>query len=148
MWWCFGTLLRGLAVWLATQKVNKMASSVKEESQGVSRIEKLSRDNFFNWKFDMEMVLVGKDLWDIVSGEEVLEDGAAENVRKAYKKRDNRALSAICLSISSDLKIYVRNSKSAKEAWDALCNHFEEKSLSKKIFYRRKLYSLRMEKYF
>ena len=91
-----------------------MASSTMEESQGNSQgayhIKKLSRENFFDWKFDMEMVLVGKDLWDIVTGEEVLDEGAPENVRKAFRKRENRALSTICLSTSSDLKINVRNS--------------------------------------
>ena len=79
------------------------------------------------------MTLVGKDLWDIVSGDEVLDEGAANGARSSFKKRDNKALSIICLSISSDLKIYVRNAKSSKEAWDALSSHFEEKSLSKKI---------------
>ena len=40
----------------------------------------------------------------------------------------------------------MRSAKSAKEAWDNLQKQFEVKSLSKKIFYRRKLYSARMQK--
>ena len=91
------------------------------------RIVKLSRDNYHSWKFDLKMMLVGKDLWDIVSGDEVFEEGASVAIKKSFRKRDNKALSTICLSISSDLKIYVRNAKSSKEAWDTLSNHFEEK---------------------
>ena len=49
------------------------------------------------------------------------------------------------MSISQDLKIYVRSAKTSKEAWDSLANHFEEKTLSKKIMYRRQLYALRKE---
>ena len=42
--------------------------------------------------------------------------------------------------------MYIRTAQSAKEAWENLQKHFEEKSLSRKIFYWRKLYSARMAK--
>ena len=94
----------------------------------------------------MRMYLIGRDLWEIVEGTETLpEDANAEQSRK-FKRRENIALSNICLSVSNSLQIYVRGAKSAKEAWDALSGHFEEKSLSKVIHYRRKLYALRMHK--
>ena len=47
---------------------------------------------------------------------------------------------------ATNLQIYVRSAQNAKEAWNNLEKHFEEKSLSRKIFYRRKLYAARMEK--
>ena len=50
----------------------------------------------------------------------------------------------ICLAVSPQMKIYVRSSSTSKQAWDALAGHFEEKTLSRKIMYRRKLYNLRM----
>ena len=46
--------------------------------------------------------------------------------------------------MNSDLHIYVRAAKSGKDAWDALSKRFEEKTLSKKISYRRKLYRTNM----
>ena len=52
----------------------------------------------------------------------------------------------MCLSVSTGLQIYVRSAESGKEAWETLQKHFEDKSLSRKIFYRRKLYSARMGK--
>ena len=57
------------------------------------------------------------------------------------EKRENLALASVCLSVTTPLQIYVRSAKSAKEAWNNLQKQFEAKSLSKKIFYRRKLYS-------
>ena len=93
----------------------------------------------------MRKALIGKDIWDIVTGDEVLDDGASNKERISFKKRENLALSTICLAISQSLKIYVRSAKSSKEAWDALANHFEEKTLSRKIRYRRQLYALRKE---
>ena len=132
---------------MKTQKACKM-SSVEGNGFGIgggAHVEKLNGDNYHAWKFNLRMLLIGKDLWDIVSGDEVLPEEATPAMRNAFRKRDNRALSTIGLAINSDLQIYVRGTKSSKEAWDALASHFEEKTLSKKIHYRRKLYSLRMD---
>ena len=94
----------------------------------------------------MKMSLIGKDSWEIVQGTETLaEDASAEEQRK-FKKRENLALASVCLSVTTPSQIYVRSAKSAKEAWDNLQKQFEAKSLSKKIFYLRKLYSARMQK--
>ena len=106
--------------------------------------EKLTSANYHNWKFDMRMVLIGKDLWDIVSGDDVLDENASEADRTHYRRRDQKAMSNICLAISSELKIYVRNAKTSKEAWDELANHFEEKTLSRKINFRRQLYNCKL----
>ena len=110
------------------------------------KIEKLTVENYHSWKFNIKMSLIGKDLWEIVQGTETLaEDDSAEEQRK-FKKRENLALASVCLSVTTPLQIYVRSAKSAKEAWDNLQKQFEAKSRSKKIFYRRKLYSTRMQK--
>ena len=108
------------------------------------KFQKLNADNYYAWKFNIRMYLVGRDLWEIVEGTEVLQEGAdAESTRK-FRKRDNKALSDICLAVNTGLQIYVRNAKSSKEAWDSLSNHFEEKTLSRQIELRRKLYSTRL----
>ena len=75
------------------------------------RIQKLNSDNYAEWKFDMEMLLMAKDVWDIVSGVETLDDDASNDVKAKFKKRDNFARSVICLSVSSSNKIYVRNAQ-------------------------------------
>ena len=108
-------------------------------------IEVLNGENYYAWKFDMKMLLVGKDVWDIVTGEEVLDADASDKERKIFRKRENQALSLICLNVSQGMKIYVRSAQTSKEAWDSLSSHFEEKTLSKKIMYRRQLYALKKE---
>ena len=77
-------------------------------------IKKLSSENYYHWKFDMKMLLIGKDLWEIVSGGEVLARGATNKAISEFRKRDNKALSIICLAIEPDLKIYVRPAKSRR----------------------------------
>ena len=63
------------------------------------QIPKLSNDNYHNWKFDLKMALIGRDLWEIVTGAEVLDEDANAAARSSFRKRDNKALSIICLSI-------------------------------------------------
>ena len=62
-----------------------------------THVEKLTAQNYHNWNFDMKMVLTGKDLWDIVDGTEVVADEASDNKKKDFRKRDQKALSIICL---------------------------------------------------
>lgn len=110
------------------------------------KIEKLNRENYHSWKFQIKMYLIGRDLWDIVQGIEELKSDATPDDRTKFRKREQLALSLICLSVNTDLHVYIRAVKTSKEAWDVLEKHFEGKSLSKKIMYRRKLYSARMKK--
>ena len=84
---------------------------------------KLNGDNFHSWKFNMRMYLIGKDLWDIVDGGEVLGENATAAEREQFRKRDNKALSIICLSMVNDLQIYVRSAKSSMEAWKCLSDY-------------------------
>ena len=109
------------------------------------RMEKLSSDNYYNWKFDMRMLLIGKDLWDIVSGAEVVANDASPAQKDSFRKRDQKAMSQICLGVMPDVKIYVRSAKTSKEAWDALSNHYEEKTLSKQINAKKQLFNLKLE---
>ena len=96
--------------------------------------ERLTAETYHNWKFNMRMYLMGKDLWGIVSGTEVVDDLMNENQRMQFRKREQKAMSAICLGVSTPLQIYVRDVNKAKDAWDNLASHFEEKTLSRKIF--------------
>ena len=105
-------------------------------------VEKLQGgEDYHAWKFSMRMFLLGRDLWEIVEGSETIEEYVTEAEKRKFKRRENHALSKICLSIASSLHIYVRSCKTAKEAWDNLEKRFEEKSLTRKIEYRRKLYA-------
>ena len=108
------------------------------------KIEKLNADIYHSWKFNMKMYLIGKDLWEIVTGNEVMDKDLSDAEKRKFKKRENQALAAICLAVSTNLQIYVRSSETAGAAWENLEKHFQQKTLSKKIFYRRKLYSARM----
>ena len=111
---------------------------------GKMGLKKLNGENYHTWKFNMELLLQGKDLWDYVDGSETLVAEATDEMKKKWKKCDNQARSIICLSVQENVQIYVRSSKTSKEAWDSLSKHFQEKTLSTIIHWCRKLYSARM----
>ena len=48
--------------------------------------DKLNGDNFHHWKFNMRMFLIGKDLWDIVNGDETLNPHATQKERDIFRK--------------------------------------------------------------
>ena len=75
-----------------------------EAGAGFIKVDKLTYDNYPHWKFNMKMCLVGRDLWEIVDGTETLpaEEPDADTRRK-FKRRENLAMSYICLSVSTPL---------------------------------------------
>ena len=108
-------------------------------------IQKLTADTYHQWKFEMRMMLIGKNLWDIVVGTETVHELSTHGEIMKFRRRQNHALSVICLNISRDLQIYVRNARSAREAWDNLSNRFEERSITRKLELRRKLYDAKLK---
>lgn len=117
-----------------------------DEVNGGFKVDKLTGEKYYSWKFQMKMALVGKDLWDIVTGDEELDDTAEATQQRKLQRRENVALATICLSVSQNIQIYVRSAKGPKEAWDNLESHFEKRSLSQKIYYRHKIYSGKLER--
>ena len=92
------------------------------------------------------MLLIGKDLWKIVNGSEVIDEDATAEEKRNFKKRENRTIATVCLSVSTNLQNYIRSVETGKEAWDSLANYFQQKTLSRNIQLRRKLYSMKLEK--
>ena len=109
------------------------------------KIVKLTSSNYHTWKFQIRLLLGAKDLYNIVTGEEVLQTTPTQEQREKFRKREQMALSIIGLSVHTSLHIYIRNAKSSTEAWKLLETHFQDKSLTKVIYYRRKLYASRMD---
>ena len=110
------------------------------------KFPKLTAERYHSWKFNMMMYLKGTDLWDIVEGVEIVREGMTAADKSKWRKREQRALSHICLAVEDNLQIYVRSTKTSTEAWQSLANHFEEKTLSRKIKYLRQLYDARPER--
>ena len=80
-------------------------------------VDKLVGDNYSYWKLCMEAYLQVQDLWDLISGEDVLPEDTPQNgeARRKWKIKCGKALFALRTSISKDYIEHVRNVKSPKE---------------------------------
>ena len=106
-----------------------MDSSGTEETK-LLNVNKLTSKNYHSWKFQVKLLILGKDLCDIVSGHEVRKDDLTEDETAKFRKREQQALAYIGLLVTQGQQIYLRNVDKPKAAWDVLAKHFEDKSLS------------------
>src|SRR5271154_3322980 len=88
------------------------------------------------------MVLQARDLWEVVSGEEVkpVEETAAQAWEKARK-----ALGTIALALSATEKEHIIECTNPKAAWDILEKLYERKGRNRKFMLVQELFRMSME---
>src|SRR5437667_5827962 len=99
--------------------------------------------NYRTWKFSMKMVLQARDLWEVVSGEEVKPD--AEKLGQAWDKKARKALAAIALALSAAEKEHIIDCTTPKAAWDILEKLYEGKGRNRKFMLLQELFRMSME---
>lgn len=103
---------------------------------GQTGIEKLKgAENYSTWKFTMRMLLIHEELWNCVEAEPS-EDGD--------KKKVDKALARIALSVTPAVIPYIRTAKSAHEAWKILQKAYEGRGLSRRLGLLRSLFSTKL----
>ena len=80
-------------------------------------------------------LLLGKELWGYVDGTETLEDDATAQQQANYRKKSQKALSAIVMAVSTSQLYLITSCDSAQQAWEALRGHFERDTLANKLSY-------------
>lgn len=87
------------------------------------------------------MTLARKDLLDHV---EMKPEGAAKRETEAWKVADFKALALISKLLSPVYQSMIRDSKSAKEAWETLRAFFVRQNLHNRVTLRTKLHEFQM----
>lgn len=108
---------------------NTLHSGLTEKLEGAA--------NYSSWKFSIKMALILDGVWDQIDAA----DDAIDTTR------NQRALARICLSLKSSLYQYVREAKTAKEAWKNLSDVFENKGLYRRILLLRQLHNVKYTMY-
>ena len=106
------------------------------------KIDKLNSDNFYKWKSELKCALRLRGLWDAVEENEryeALDDAARLTMNE-------KAFSALYMSIESDLRAHVSDAVTAKEAYDTLASVFRKKALGAKRYLRRSLEDIKCGK--
>src|SRR5437667_944666 len=90
----------------------------------------------------MRMVLQARDLWEVVSGEEVKPE--AEKAAQAWEKKARKALAIIALALSAPEKEHIIECTTPKAAWDVLEKLYEGKGRNRKFMLLRDLFRMAM----
>ncbi|MCO5557878.1 hypothetical protein L7F22_011450 [Adiantum nelumboides] len=98
---------------------------------------KLNQNNYGSWKFKMQTLLMIKNMWKIVMGEEPRP--AHGDQKNDWDRRALQAQGLININVKDTLVGYIRSATSAKEAWDILARRFEGKSIIKVMHLKSKL---------
>ena len=108
------------------------------------KFAKLNGSNYRSWAFNMRLYLESINLFGHADGtiETPAEDIDPE-VRRKFVSSAKKAWTHICLTIEPEYQIHVRDTTTAKEAWDTLKKQFVRESLLQKVRLRQQYYSLR-----
>ena len=103
-------------------------------------LEKLHGSNWNTWKFQMNHLLMEKELWSLVDGSEVLANEASAAVETLFRSRLQKAFSTIVLAIESAQLYLVTSCEEPKQAWDALkktlrARHSRKQTVSEKAVF-------------
>lgn len=117
---------------------------------------KLNGENYFTWKFKMEMYLRKEKLWTAITSpipavpaaddEGVTPQMIADAERKEaeFYEKDEAALALIALCVEDTQLVHFRNQTTAKAAWAALKTYYERNTLGNKIRIMRQITDLKL----
>ncbi|BFG21054.1 hypothetical protein CerSpe_073280 [Prunus speciosa] len=99
-------------------------------SADVAVVEVLNARNYVDWSVLVKTYLLAQDLWDVVEEDEEEdeeEEEEADDKFKAWRKKNATALHKIQISCGREAFSLIRNTTSAKHAWDTLAEKFKPK---------------------
>ncbi|CAL8118538.1 unnamed protein product [Prunus armeniaca] len=88
-------------------------------------VELLDSSNYVDWSVWVKTYLLAQDLWDVVEQDEEKEE--ADDKFKAWREKNATALHTFQISCGREASSLIRNTSSAKRAWDTLAENFKPK---------------------
>jgi len=107
-----------------------------------SSFEKLNDMNYADWKIKMEALLEEKELWDVVSGNEVTPTtGPNSKTTKAFLRKQRLARAKIILHVENSQLPHTRYAD-PKEIWDNLSRIHRSRGFGTLLSMRRRFFSM------
>ncbi len=120
--------------------------AMASDLENVLRMAKLNGSNYRTLAFNMHLYLERFDLFGHADGSAVTPaETASEATKNAFKTAAKKAWTSICLAVEPEQQIHVRDTKTAKQAWDVLKSQFARESILQKVRLRQKYYSCRFQ---
>jgi gag-polypeptide of LTR copia-type len=109
-------------------------STLTPAHSGLYAVEKLNQTNFLTWQFRQAYILRDRGLWKCIEP-----PPPSAKSTPPTEKEEQSALTQIVLNVSDEVIPLLHTVKTAKEAWTAICNQYQQKGLSTRVHLRRKL---------
>lgn len=104
-------------------------------SSSIASIEKLNGENYGSWCIQVKSLLITLDLWNTVT-----EECPGSDPEKAiWLSNDRKALATITLCVKPSELIHIKNSLTAKSAWNTLTSIYMACTASRKVQLFKKL---------
>lgn len=107
----------------------------------VPKVQKLNNQNYFTWKYKLELLLINEDLWEVITDE----PPTTPTRLREWRKRDNKARSTIGLTVEDSQLVHIRGKSTALETWNALKNVHEKDTITNRVSICNKIALLRMK---
>ena len=125
-----------------------MASLSNDTLDNALKCGKLKGAIYRTWAFNMCLYLESMDLFEHADWSAVAPTGIGEHaaaLQRAFNSRSKKAWTYTCLAVEPEQHIDVRNTTTAKKAWDSLKNQFARDSILQKIRLQQQYYSCRFQ---
>ena len=98
-----------------------------------------SEKDWLVWKFQVQHALKAAGQWEFITG-------TANADAEDYESKNQKAFYSVLQCIGQKFMPMVMSCQNPKDMWDALCQSFERKTVSNKVFTLMQLYGLRMKR--
>jgi len=109
---------------------------------------KLDGSNYFGWKFKLQTLLEGHNVWTIVNNDEVkpnvLTGGTIETIQY-WDKRGTKVRMLLKLSVKECIIPHIHFCKTTPEIWKTLKDLYDVKNANRLLFLKSKILSIKMK---
>ena len=98
-----------------------------------------SEKDWLVWKFQVQHALKAAGQWEFITG-------TANQEAEDYESKKQKALYSVLQCIGQKFMPMVMSCQTSKDMWDVLCQSFERKTVSNKVYTLMQLYGLRMKR--
>lgn len=108
-------------------------------------IEVLNGNNYYNWKFRMEMILAENGVLEYVEAEIDISSLTTSKDKEAQIRKDSKAKSLIIQCVDDNQLECLRDKKTAFQMWKTLNDRYEKKGLPGQLYLKKKLLSMKLK---
>ncbi|KAK9685136.1 Integrase core domain [Popillia japonica] len=118
--------------------------NIAAESHNVVSMNKLNNNNWNVWKFQIKVILMAKDLYDIVNGTDKQPIEGAELIAK-WKLRDAKAQEALVTRMEEGPLAHIMQCPFACEMWKKLESIYDRQSVVSKHLLNEQFYNVKFD---